>query len=266
MCSKRCAKPVRPGSSLAGPTWYQRLTATIGSARRGSGSRRARSAACTSRTGCAGCLHRRTMRQRRVSSRHELVSPADATMRTTRRTNEDLVQHDVSIRQPVQPRPFLLVLTGGVSRLAHRYQQATDRYGRHGSPIPSAVPARQLAEPIRSLHGLDDAEVADRQHVGPVQPEHQEHLRRPATDALDARQRRDDLVVGSESSVSRSSEPSRIRAHRSRTYSSFWGLRPTARSCSSAAPATAAGVGLPSKIAENRPAIVGAPSWTTAAR
>ena len=30
MCSNRCAKPVRPAVSLAGPTWYQRLTATIG--------------------------------------------------------------------------------------------------------------------------------------------------------------------------------------------------------------------------------------------
>src|SRR5437667_6724953 len=31
MCSKRCAKPVRPGNSFAGPTWYHRLTATSGS-------------------------------------------------------------------------------------------------------------------------------------------------------------------------------------------------------------------------------------------
>src|SRR3954464_1403873 len=30
MCSKRCAKPVRPGGSFADPTWYHRLTATIG--------------------------------------------------------------------------------------------------------------------------------------------------------------------------------------------------------------------------------------------
>ncbi|OGF24734.1 MAG: hypothetical protein A2V63_12270 [Candidatus Eisenbacteria bacterium RBG_19FT_COMBO_70_11] len=31
MCSNRWAKPVRPAVSLAGPTWYQRLTPTIGS-------------------------------------------------------------------------------------------------------------------------------------------------------------------------------------------------------------------------------------------
>ena len=30
MCSKRWANPVRPGSSLTGPTWYHRLTDTIG--------------------------------------------------------------------------------------------------------------------------------------------------------------------------------------------------------------------------------------------
>jgi hypothetical protein len=35
MCSKRCANPVRPGASLAGPTWYHKLTATIGSPRFG---------------------------------------------------------------------------------------------------------------------------------------------------------------------------------------------------------------------------------------
>src|SRR5262245_41336894 len=33
MCSKRCAKPVRPGPSCAGPTRYQRFTATMGSRR-----------------------------------------------------------------------------------------------------------------------------------------------------------------------------------------------------------------------------------------
>src|SRR5215208_1593950 len=30
MCSKRWANPVRPSRSFAEPTWYQRLTATIG--------------------------------------------------------------------------------------------------------------------------------------------------------------------------------------------------------------------------------------------
>src|SRR6185436_7320528 len=30
MCSKRCAKPVRPAFSLAGPTWYQMFTETSG--------------------------------------------------------------------------------------------------------------------------------------------------------------------------------------------------------------------------------------------
>src|SRR5688572_18244975 len=35
MCSNRWAKPVRPAASLAGPTWYQRFTATIGRPRFG---------------------------------------------------------------------------------------------------------------------------------------------------------------------------------------------------------------------------------------
>src|SRR5688572_15814200 len=35
MCSNRWANPVRPAASLAGPTWYQRLTAVIGSPRFG---------------------------------------------------------------------------------------------------------------------------------------------------------------------------------------------------------------------------------------
>ena len=30
MCSNRWAKPLRPGTSLALPTWYQRFTVTIG--------------------------------------------------------------------------------------------------------------------------------------------------------------------------------------------------------------------------------------------
>ncbi len=54
---------------------------------------------------------------------------------------------------------------------------------------------RRLAQAVGLLHGLDDAQVAHRQHVGPVQPEHQEHLRRPAADALHLGQRDDHLVV-----------------------------------------------------------------------
>ena len=30
MCSNRCAKPVRPAASFAGPTWYHKFTATSG--------------------------------------------------------------------------------------------------------------------------------------------------------------------------------------------------------------------------------------------
>src|SRR2546425_12915975 len=30
MCSNKWAKPVRPGNSFAGPTWYHKFTATMG--------------------------------------------------------------------------------------------------------------------------------------------------------------------------------------------------------------------------------------------
>src|SRR4026207_1853278 len=33
MCATKCAKPVRPSRSFPEPTWYQRLTATIGAVR-----------------------------------------------------------------------------------------------------------------------------------------------------------------------------------------------------------------------------------------
>ena len=53
-----------------------------------------------------------------------------------------------------------------------------------------------LAQPVEPLDGVDDAEIVDRQHVGPPQPEHQEHLRRPAAEPLHLDDRVDHLVVG----------------------------------------------------------------------
>src|SRR4029079_13668066 len=56
MCSKRWAKPVRPGRSFFEPTWYQRLTATRGRLRsRGKTTRRAVPRVCweTRRAGLA---------------------------------------------------------------------------------------------------------------------------------------------------------------------------------------------------------------------
>jgi hypothetical protein len=39
-------------------------------------------------------------------------------------------------------------------------------------------------EPVDPLHGIRDPEVSNGQHIGPVQPEHQEHLRGPAAESL----------------------------------------------------------------------------------
>jgi hypothetical protein len=46
------------------------------------------------------------------------------------------------------------------------------------------------------LDGFDDAKVPDREHVGPVEAKHQEHLGRPAADSLHARQCLDHVIVG----------------------------------------------------------------------
>src|SRR5262245_32022828 len=61
--------------------------------------------------------------------------------------------------------------------------------------LADAIRRRRLAQPVLTLDRVDDPEVADRQHVGPVQAEHEKHLRGPAADALHLRQRRDHLFV-----------------------------------------------------------------------
>ena len=81
--------------------------------------------------------------------------------------------------------------------VCQRYQDATDRYGRHASPIcQHALRVRLLPQPVEPLHRVHDPEVADRQHVRPVQPEHQEHLGGPAAEALHRRQPFDHHLVG----------------------------------------------------------------------
>src|SRR5688572_4189771 len=54
----------------------------------------------------------------------------------------------------------------------------------------------RLAQPVCPLDGAHDTEVTDRQHIRPVQAEHQEHLGGPAADALDRGQGGDDLIIG----------------------------------------------------------------------
>ena len=72
-----------------------------------------------------------------------------------------------------------------------------ERYGRQASPIFfRRFGLRPLAQPIDPLDGRADAEVADRQNVGPLQPEHQEHLRGPPPESFDRNQPLDDVLVG----------------------------------------------------------------------
>src|SRR5690606_23348350 len=53
----------------------------------------------------------------------------------------------------------------------------------------------RLSKSVGAFHGIDDPEIAHRQDVGPLKPEDEEHLRRPAADPLHLRERRHDVVV-----------------------------------------------------------------------
>ena len=89
------------------------------------------------------------------------------------------------------------LLNGSFLSVCHRYQDATERYGRHASPIFSMrFGVGPLPQPVEPLHRDDDAEIADRQHVGPMQAEHQEHLGGPAAESLHRDQPLDHRFVG----------------------------------------------------------------------
>ena len=96
---------------------------------------------------------------------------------------------------------------GSLSRLRQRYRHARVRYGRHGSASSSsaAAPARRV-EPVRAHRRVAHPEVTRRQHVRPVQGEHQEHVRGPLADPLDRVSSR--ITSSSGSSLSRSSSSS----------------------------------------------------------
>ena len=75
--------------------------------------------------------------------------------------------------------------------------QASVRCGRQGSAIRvSSSGVGQLVEAVLDLHRAADAEVAGRQHVGPLEVEHQEHLRAPDAEAADRADLGDHLLVG----------------------------------------------------------------------
>src|SRR4051794_31071578 len=72
--------------------------------------------------------------------------------------------------------------------------------GRGGPPLVGDalefLRPGQLLHPVGDLDSPPDAEIADRDHVGPGQVEDQEHLGRPASDALHLEQLGDDVLVG----------------------------------------------------------------------
>ncbi len=64
-----------------------------------------------------------------------------------------------------------------------------------GANLQHALRRRKLAHPIRLLNPFLNSQIEIREDVGATEPEHQEHLRRPPTNALHRCQRVDDLVV-----------------------------------------------------------------------
>src|SRR5688572_154955 len=173
MCSKRWANPVRPGASLAGPTWYHRLTATIGSPRFGLsitsspfGSVIFSNVSCGMSEGRRACVLGWAVANARPATTSNAIESG--------RRMDDL-GIEASPQIPARNR--------------------TIRTPGFANPV-QAIRRRRFAKAVGLLHRLDDAQIVHRQHVGPVQAEHQKHLGGPAADAFHLGQRRDHLVVG----------------------------------------------------------------------
>src|SRR5438874_9734598 len=63
------------------------------------------------------------------------------------------------------------------------------------SDLANAIGLWLLPQTVEPLNRCDDAEIVDGQNVGTPQPEHQEHLRRPASQTLDFHDRLDDVFI-----------------------------------------------------------------------
>ena len=198
------------------------------------------------------------------------VSLSDATGHASQCDDENdedahvgFVQHDVDVRHQhgnvgrVQPRPFLLVLIGGASRLAHRYQQATDRYGRHVSPI---FVSRAGVGSARSLYALWTALTMPRSPTGSTSGRCKRNIRN-----ISAVQRpmpftlvNASITSSSASDVERVQTQRPVENPRAQIAHVFELLRTQADGSKLlvGTRATAAGVGPPSKSAEKRPSIV----------
>ena len=106
---------------------------------------------------------------------------------------------------PVVPPPSAPVAAkrgaGGARRLVVERApqvaagQRAVRAPRCGDPLHRGG-VGYLVQRVGALDRVADAEVADRQHVGRCQVEHQEHVRAPHADALDGDELGDHLLVG----------------------------------------------------------------------
>ena len=100
------------------------------------------------------------------------------------------------------------VQTGSLSSDATGSGEASVRYGRHGSAMRSISSGRAALEAVGALDRPPDPEVADRQHVGAPQLEHQEHVDAPRAEPLTVESSA--ITSSSESSSRRSSSSSPV--------------------------------------------------------
>src|SRR4030095_13342668 len=103
----------------------------------------------------------------------DVVRPAIASSRATNKDMNARVYMTVTLPRSlvVETCPEIQAGDGAVGARVLPQPSQTDRRGRE-------------AQLICTLDGFDDTEVPHRQDVRPMQPEHQEHLGRPAPDAL----------------------------------------------------------------------------------
>ena len=131
---------------------------------------------------------------------------------------------------------FYDLYAGSFASERHRYRHASVRCGRHGCAISlDRARVRQPVQPVGAFDRPADAEVADREHVGALQVEHQEHVRGPHAQPLDGHELGDHRVVvelvqalelqlARERVLGERSEVADLRARQSRGGAQLFGL------------------------------------------
>ena len=131
----------------------------------------------------------------------ETPQPVTRIERQGRRTHKDrgaVLGVRFAARQVLGSGPNLRVRRTGVlaSLFGQRHAQAAPHIPRPNAAVRAPrladlahlIRLRRLVQPVRYLHPFAHAQVVDRQHVRPTQREDQEHLARPAADAVHRRQ------------------------------------------------------------------------------